>query len=430
MSKKLTKSIVFYGIGAGLSQSLIILLLPAYTSVLDEVSYGAFELIYAFFLLLNLIGMSQIDSALGRFYFEAKSEEERNSYLFTGFVIVSFISILLGVLVFFCSTFFSNLLFQMDAYANAFKIIAFTIPVINCYNLFLIILRFNNKPWLFTGLSIIQVLVTGLLTLWFLFSLEFGVSGILFANIFGFLIGLILVSIYYKDIFKSTFNKEIKQSYFKFSIPLFPAVIGSWVNNHSSKFLFLIYLSTSQLGLFTAALKVASLFKFGDYVFRMAWTPFYLEEIKKKNHKHTFKKVYELALLVFGIAVILFHFIKKPLAQLLFSKVIFYEAVPYISLLAFSFVITILVQIIGTGPVITKKTIYNTYNFIFSLSLFFIAFFILTPIYGIYGVVYSQVIGSLALFTVSWYNSNKLYPIKFSIIKTVFFIIVVLGVIL
>ena len=355
MSKKLSKSIIVYGIGAGLSQSLIILLLPAYTSVLDEVSYGIFELIYALFLLFNLIGMSQIDSALGRYYFEAKTEKERDSFLFTGLVIVSFISIILGLLVFFCSSLFSNLLFKTEAYASAFKIIAFTVPIINCYNLFLIILRFNNKPWLFTGVSIIQVLVTGLLTLWFIFSLEFGINGILLANLIGFVIALSLVAFYYKRIFKSYFNNEIKLNYFKFSVPLFPAVIGSWVNNHSSKFLFLIYLSSAQLGLFTAALKVASLFKFGDYVFRMAWTPFYLEELKKQDHKKTFVKVYELALLVFGGVIILFHFIKEPLAKILFSKVAFYDAIPFISLLAFSFIITILVQIIGVGPIITKK---------------------------------------------------------------------------
>ena len=194
--------------------------------------------------------------------------------------------------------------------------------------------------------------------------------------------------------------------------------------------MFLIYLTTAQLGLFAAALKVASLFKFGDYVFRMAWTPFYLEELKKQDHKKTFVKVYELALLVFGGVIILFHFIKEPLAKILFSKVAFYDAIPFISLLAFSFIITILVQIIGVGPIITKKTIYNTYNFGCSLVLFFTAFFILTPIYGIYGVVYSQIIGSLTLFVVSWYNSNKLYPIKFSVKKTAIFILLILFVLL
>lgn len=429
MSVKLTKSILVYGVCAGISQSLLIFLLPAYTDVLSPDKYGIYELIYAGFLLLNLLGMSQIDSAVSRFFFEAETKEERFGYIKTSIVIITALSVFIGLLTYLFSNLLSIWLFSSEEYSVILKLVGATIPIVNIYNLLLIIARFDDKPMLFGFAAILQVLATASLTIYLLFNLNYAIEGIFFANLIGYLVGAILLLIYYREVLFVKYDKNITKQYFSFSLPLFPAVIGSWLNNHISKFLMILYLSKGQLGIFTAALKVASILKFGDYVFRMAWTPFYLKEIKSANHKELFSSVLNKLLLFFAIGMVLFHYIKIPLSRVLFSNDEFYLANEFISPLAFCIVLTTLVQIVGMGPIIAKKTIYNTYNFLVSISVFFISFFTLVPLYGVHGAVFSQLLSSITLLVVSWYNSNKLYPINFNKLYTLMFILGVLIII-
>jgi O-antigen/teichoic acid export membrane protein len=372
---------------------------------------------------MSLIGIVQFDSAVGRYYYDAESVKEKNSYVLTAFSTVLFFSLLVGTIGWFCGDLFSELIFSTPKYGEAFKIIAITVPVINTFNLLLIVARFDSKPWLFGAATIAQGALTIFLTLYFLIDLNYGLEGVFWANLYGFLIGFLILIFYYRKILFGCFDKDLLKKYFQFSIPLFPADLGSWLNNHVSKFLMILYLSKGQLGVFAAALKVASILKFGDYVFRMAWTPFYLKEIKKENHKTLFVSIFNKLLLFFAFGMIVFHFVKIPLSNLLFSNDEYLKANEFISPLAFAVIISTLVQVVGMGTIIAKKTIYNTYNFLISLSAFFIAFFILVPMYGIMGAVYSQLISSIMLLASSWYNSYKLYPINFSIKYAVIFII-------
>ena len=429
MSVKLTKSLLVYGVLIGFSQSILIFLLPAYTKVLSTETYGVFELIFSIFRLMSLIGIVQFDSALSRYYYEAKSDIERNNYIITAFLTVLFFSIIVGLIGYSLSSFLSELFFSTDNYTGAFEVISLTIPIVNLFNLLLIVSRFDGKPFLFGTATILQGVITIILTIYFLSDFNSALNGIFWANFIGFLIGLLVMLVYYRRILISKFNKSQLIKFFRYSIPLFPADLGSWINNHISKFLMILYLSKGQLGVFTAAIKVASILKFGDYVFRMAWTPFYLKELEKKDHKQLFISIFNKVLLVFGLGMIIFHYVKIPLSKLLFSNSSFYEANSYISPLAFCVVITILVQIVGMGPIIMKKTIYNTYNFLISISVFFIAFFILTPQFGINGVVFSQILSSIALLISSWYYSNKLYPINFNKKYATLFIVMILIII-
>ncbi len=428
MSKKLTKSLLIYGIGAGLSQSIVIFLLPVYTSVLSKEQYGVYELLYSGFLLMNLLGMCQMDSAVGRYYYEAKNKRERNAYVLTGLMVLLFLSAVTACLGFVFSETISAWIFKVEEYSRAIKIIALTIPVANFYNYFLLIVRFDNKQWYYVIATLCQILLTAGLTIFYLFQKNEGIAGIFKANLFGFLTASLIIFFFYGKSFvaKSKFDKKILKEYFHFSLPLFPAVIGSWLNNHISKFLMLLYLTKGDIGVYATGLKVASIFKFGDYIFRIAWTPFYLGELNKEGHKELFAKVYNYVLCFSGLALLGFFLLDRLIISLLVSQNEFLEASKYALPLAFSIVLVWLVQVVGIGPIVAKKTIYNTYNFFISLLVFFALFFILTPSMGINGVVISQIGSALTLFMVSWYNSNKLYFINFNKIYTAIFIFFIL----
>ena len=66
---------MIYGIGLGLQRSLNLLLLPLLTREFPPADYGRLEILLAAVSFLSLLGMMQLDSATGRYFFEDKKEE-------------------------------------------------------------------------------------------------------------------------------------------------------------------------------------------------------------------------------------------------------------------------------------------------------------------------------------------------------------------
>jgi len=72
------------------------------------------------------------------------------------------------------------------------------------------------------------------------------------------------------------------------------------------------------------------------------------------------------------------------------------------------------VQIVLIGPVITKKTHYNSIIIFVSLAVNIGLLLILVPKYGLSGVPISLLCSSFTLFVLSWIITEKLYYIGYS----------------
>jgi len=83
------------------------------------------------------------------------------------------------------------------------------------------------------------------------------------------------------------------------------------------------------------------------------------------------------------------------------------------------FALFIVKEVIDIGPVITKNTKYLSYNFMWSILLNIILLFSFISIWQIEGVILAMILTNLFLVAITWYTSNRLYPIKFRIDKFV-----------
>ena len=201
--------------------------------------------------------------------------------------------------------------------------------------------------------------------------------------------------------------------FFRYSLPSVPAVAINWLNSYAGRFVMLGYLTLADIGLYTVALKIASVFSLLRNAFRMAWGPFMWENFEKHGHKETYQRIMKVVSIgIFSIVVLVALFSGEVLSLLTTQE--YASAAPLIGILGFSIGLTIVVQTIGLGAGITKRTEFNTLIYSVSAGVNIACLFILVPAIGLIAAPLCLLISTTVLIVLAWWNSESLYYIGFS----------------
>lgn len=417
----LVKDIIIYGLSSSLTAFAGFFLVPLYTRVFSPEDFGAIDVITTVVFFCSIIGMMQIESAAARFYFSIKDLELRKRFISTGFTAIIIFSVLITILIISSSNFLSELSFGNNTYSLAIVLAVLHIPFSNINNYFNILIRFRKKPTVFLIIQAIQVSTTFGVILYLLLQLDFGIKGVFIGELSGFVMGATVSGIYLKDEYKINFNKTDFKEIFRYSAPLVPAVAGGWANNSLNRFMMLRYLTLVEIGLFSAAFKIASAIYVLSSAIQMAWGPFFWETFEKENHKETFKKL-QLSISTFIFIIVIVFTLSSDFIVKLMMTPEYYESAKLIGIIAFALAIrNVVFPITASGPSITKKTEQNTIIFFISLTVNLTILFFLINTYNILAVAISLLIGNSLLLFIAWWNSERLYKIGFN--KTIFLII-------
>ena len=182
---------------------------------------------------------------------------------------------------------------------------------------------------------------------------------------------------------KSEFSKRITFNYLplalNYSVPLLPAVASGWINSYGSRFIMISFLSFREIGIYAAAIKIASVFQLIGSAFRMTWPQFFWKTFKEdKNHKIIFRNLHSIFSAAITLVLIFFTFYINDIIVFFLGNE-YQEAVPFVPLIAFSFLIqSFLSQMIGVGPSIRYQTRYNSYVY-FGTVANLVLLFVLIP---------------------------------------------------
>jgi len=421
MLRKLFKDVVIYGIAGGLSKSLMFVLIPVYTRYFTPDQYGIIDLVATTLAFLTVVGMLQMEAAIGRFFYETEDDKERRLYISTAFWTVLFVSLGFSLVLAAVSTEIMEFLTGDRRYGKLLLIAAFILPASNLYAFSTALIRYLKQPVLYGVFSLIQILLTLFFSIYFVVYTGWEMEGVFYGQLIGFATASIVIIIYLLRVKSLAFewSKAVIQKFLKFSLPQVPGLLGNWANRYVNRFIILGYLSLTDLGLYTVALKVASLLRLAEEAIKMAWSPFVYENLSNPDHKILFKKVLQYVTIMVFAAVSFLVLFTNEIFELLTTPE-YQSASPLASILFYSFGITILIQLVLLGPAITKKTIYNSMLSLLSLLVNLICLVVLVPSIGLIGVPISLACSTITMFVASWIVSERLYPIGFS--KLMFFV--------
>ncbi len=429
MKKELIKAFFLYGLSSAASKFIAVLLLPIYTQVFSVEEYGQIDVIQSVIYIIIIFGILQLETSLQRFYYEL---DDRNRNIMISSILwgVGILSCLFTGISLFCTDILSELLFETDVFSDTIKIALLLIPLTNLTTILFVVVRYMKKPLLFTGFTIIQVVTSALATLILILHYHIGINAVFIGQIIGFGIVLVCQLVCLRKMYSFTIDVFILKKALSFALPQFPARIGSTCNAYINRFFMLSYLSAAAIGLFSVALKFASVILLVQNAFLMVWVPFMYESLKRPDHKRIYAQVFNYVCIGVFLFVCLIALFADNILQLFTRNPDYYDAALLIGGLALYQGMFIIKEVVDIGPKITKQTIYITYTYLISAVFNIISLYLALHIGGLKAVVVSMIFTNVVLIIFSWLFTNKLYSIEFGVKKFTFLFLLTVGVLI
>ncbi len=423
-NKELLKNFIIYGIGFGLSKFSIILLLPLVTSALSPDDFGRIEIIQTIYNILIVFGLLQLDSSFQRYYDDPSIDRKilisttHTSILYVNSILFTLINLVGFVLDY---TNVTNINY------NTFLILSIWIFFSNISTFYYLIYRYENRSIVLSIFTLIQVFIQAFLIWFFLIHIGKSVIYYFVAQAISFIILVILQIIFVNMKISFQFKFDYLRKLIFFGLPQLPARIGSVFNQNVSRFFILNYLGSYSLGLFSAALKIASLSQMLYLAFNMAWYPFLYKKINNNNFTEL-KKINTIVVLIVSALSIIITIYSKLLVNILLSSEYFTSS-QYIGPLFTSFVLIIIKDTIDIGVKVKESTKYVSYIYFISLIISVLVYYLFSE-NGLLEVVCIQFFSNYIILLLTLINSESLFKIGFSfyinLIVPLFVFIVVL----
>ncbi|MDD3563780.1 MAG: oligosaccharide flippase family protein, partial [Candidatus Cloacimonetes bacterium] len=310
-----------------------------------------------------------------------------------------------------------HLFFDSTGYQLAFYLSLLWAPISALYTYLIVMMRYEKKPRLYFTLVNVQLVIRILASVICVAVLRMGVTGVIVGHLIGESSSIIMFAIVLRKYFGFYFYIPDMKSIIQFSLPLVPAVLIISFQKPLIRYLVANLLSIKDMGYYTVALQMASILGFVQYGLRMSWGPHLYEIIEKPGYGNEVKKIYNFFLGIVALVALLIMFNGRLLLQVL-TTAAYYPAASIIGFVVLNDMLEIIRQISGCGPVIAKKTIYNTY-YEFAASLAAVLGFLLLHKYiGIIGLAIAFLAGTMVKFTWSWHLTKRFTEISFSMLPT------------
>ncbi|HXY80717.1 MAG TPA: oligosaccharide flippase family protein [Gaiellaceae bacterium] len=294
--KRLGRHSAIYGLGGLVSRILATLLLPLYTHYLPPNAYGRVEIVTAATAVLAIVLQLGIASAFFRFYFDATAHTEKLTVIRTSFwftMAMSTIGLALGVV--FAVPIGHSIGLGHDpslVRAGAVGLWAQT-----NYQQITALFRVEERSVAYAIASVANVLITVAAMVLSVAVLHWGAVGLVVGNFTGTLIVYIALVLYRTEQLGLEFDTTLLRKMQKFGMPLVPSALALWAINFIDREFIVWYNGKAEVGVYSAAIKIASVVTFVMIAFRTAWPAFAysIEDDREARRTYSFVLTYLLA---------------------------------------------------------------------------------------------------------------------------------------
>jgi O-antigen/teichoic acid export membrane protein len=285
---RLGKQSAIYGLGGLVSRILAVLLLPLYTRYLSKGDYGEIETLIALVTVLTIILRFGISSAFFRFYFDAEDHDGRRLVLRTSFWFTMTMATLGLVLVVALAAPISDWLFGDPGSANLVRASAVALWANMNYEQMTSLFRVEERPVAFVIASLTNVVLTIGGTVLLVVVLEKGPLGVIVGNFIGTLIVYLALLGYRREQLGLQMDRGLLRRMNHFGLPLVPSALFLWTTNFSDRFFLVKLTDTSEVGLYSVGVRVASAMVLVLTAFRTAWPAFAFSIKSDEEAKRTY----------------------------------------------------------------------------------------------------------------------------------------------
>ncbi len=409
--RRLARHSAIYGIGGLVSRILATILLPLYTHYLPPSAYGQVEIVTAATAALAIVLQMGIASAFFRFYFDAKEPAEKLTVVRTSFwftMAMSTVGLLLGVLFAGPISHWIGLGHQpWLVRAGAVGLWAQT-----NYQQLTALFRVEERSTAYAIASITNVLVTVAAMVVFVAVFHWGAVGLVVGNFTGTLAVYLGLLAYRTEQLGLEFDRPLLRKMQRFGMPLVPSALALWMINFIDREFVSWYKGNAEVGVYSAAVKIASVITFVLIAFRTAWPAFAysIEDDREARRTYSFVLTYLLALASWSALAL---GALAPWWTELLTDPKYQRAEKGIALLAFAGAIYAGYTVLAIGSGRARRTQLNWVVSGIGAAANVALNFWLVPRYGMVGAAVSTLAAYLVLFAGMTLYAQHVYPVAY-----------------
>jgi O-antigen/teichoic acid export membrane protein len=414
--KSLGKDTLVYGTGNFIMRVIGVFLVPIYTRIFSPSDYGIMDVLSTVSSMLTIFIIMGFTTAQSFFFFDTDDKQERCLMLSTSLIYRSVISVGVCIALLASAQPFSKYILGSEEYAVYLRLLALATPFQGANTLFFNIQRMTFAKWRFLFLTVGSGLFGTLLSIYLVIIKKVGLIGVFQAQLYGAMFFTLCGLVLSKDYLRFSFSFSRLKELLKYGIPLIPAGLSIWVIQFADRYFLVHYASMMELGLYAIGNKVASLVVFVTMAFRMAWAPFGFSVAKQEDAQQFYAKVLTYYLVGLSLLCVLCSLFAREILMV-FTQPAYYGGSRVVGLLAFSGVGYGVLQIVGMGLVLTKKTHFSGLAFGVAALANVVLNFILVPRFGIMGASLATVICFCIANAILYRAGQRYYNIPFELTK-------------
>jgi O-antigen/teichoic acid export membrane protein len=272
----LARQFLIYGIGGAASRLAAIFLVPLYTRTLTVHDYGQLEVLLALHALTVLLVGLQSESAVARDFHSARAEGSDHRLAWAGIFITVGGSLLLPLL-----TLPAAWLgwFPNDVASYLPWLFGMAVPA-QLLGIQLIVLRFAGAAVRYAILSFLDLALSAIFSAALIITFKLGITGALTGILLAKSVCVILA-------WPMTFGTprdgrpsgDTIRRMLAYALPTIPSVLLNWLQNNGNRILLATFLTLRDVAIAGVAIKVAALYGFVVFSFRLAWEPYSFERL-------------------------------------------------------------------------------------------------------------------------------------------------------
>lgn len=431
--KTLYKQTFVYGLATVIPKMLSFLLVRLHTdkSVLENVSdYGDVSLIFAYFVLFNVLLTYGMETAFFRFF---NSDENQKTVLSTSAISLILTSLTIIVFGYIFRQNISNLTNINTAYIELVLWILFFDSLVVIPFAYL---RALGKPIKYTAIKLTNVILNlgfnVLLLLWLkpwaerstfwatFYIPNFEVNYIFIANLVASVVTfLLLIPFYFR--LNYSFKISLWKQMLKYAFPVLIAGVAFSVNETFDRILLERLLpenlSKTAIGTYSACYKLALFMTLFATAYRLGIEPFFFSQAGGRGAKINYAKIMEFFVILGALILLVVTVFADLLKLILIPNESYWEAMAVVPILLLAYFFLGIYHNLSVWYKITDQTKFGAYISIVGALMTLIINVVFIPIYGYLASAFATLFAYFIMALVSYMLGQKHYAIPYNLKK-------------
>ena len=400
------------------TKAINFVLLPLYTKYLTPEQLGVSDSITTITSLIFPVLVLGLDSAYSAFYFDENTCRHKRA-VFSSILLILLVTSILPIISIIFANEISILLFNSSRYSIAVILALLGMSCNLWYLPFSIYLRVENRMTAFAIINVvasITMIASNIITV---YALNMGASALIVSTLVTNIVMLLLYVACSKYLPKlSDFDINLSKKMLKYSVPLVPMGISTWVLTASSRVMLLEFLGEESVGLYGIGSRFVSVVNVFTNSIYMAYTTFAFSSKDEKNSKTVYVVILDTMNLFLTAGVFVVCIFSKEILAIMVDQQ-YYDAYILLPGLLFAQIFYAANTIVSYGLSFEKKSGMILLSVTVAAVISVILNFIFIPQYGVFASTIASWAGyGIMLLTVNRF-SQKVYECPYNIKKLV-----------